>query len=125
MNLNSQIKLKVNKGFLILWAAAIFWFYLGNLINFHQNRIWGKILIPSCFTHSSINKNSVSDTYHVDYDKSGDHVPSTHLVADEIELSSLISIEVLSVKEVLDVSSESVTYSPLLLSILLRGPPTV
>ncbi|PKP48149.1 MAG: hypothetical protein CVT94_09345 [Bacteroidetes bacterium HGW-Bacteroidetes-11] len=40
----------------ILWAIAIFWFYLGNLINFHENRIWGKVLIPACFTHSSINK---------------------------------------------------------------------
>ncbi len=46
----------VEKVFIILWASAIFWFYLGNLVNFHQNRIWGKYLIPGCFTHSSVNK---------------------------------------------------------------------
>lgn len=50
-----RITSSINRGFLVLWALAIFWFYLGNLINFHQNRIWGKILIPSCFTHSSAN----------------------------------------------------------------------
>jgi hypothetical protein len=46
----------LRKTITILWAIAIFWFYLGNLINFHENRIWGKVLIPACFTHSSINK---------------------------------------------------------------------
>lgn len=46
----------VEKVFIILWATAVFWFYLGSLVNFHQNRIWGKYLIPACFTHSSVNK---------------------------------------------------------------------
>ena len=49
----------VRKTFTLLWAVAIFWFYLGNLINFHENRIWGKVLTPACFTHSSINKKGV------------------------------------------------------------------
>ena len=31
---------------LVGWAIAVIWIYLGNLVNFHQNRIWGKQLIP-------------------------------------------------------------------------------
>jgi hypothetical protein len=36
----------LRKALLIGWAAAVIWIYLGNLVNFHQNRIWGKQLIP-------------------------------------------------------------------------------
>lgn len=50
----------INKSLTLLWALAIIWFYLGNLVNFHQNRIWGKLLIPACFTHSSINNKEYS-----------------------------------------------------------------
>lgn len=36
---------------LLGWALAIVWIYLGNLVNFHQNRIWGKQLIPvACYS---------------------------------------------------------------------------
>lgn len=36
----------LRKTILIGWAIAVIWIYLGNLVNFHQNRIWGKQLIP-------------------------------------------------------------------------------
>ncbi len=36
----------LRKALLIGWAIAVFWIYLGNLINFHQHKIWGKQLIP-------------------------------------------------------------------------------
>ncbi len=36
----------LRKFILIGWALAVIWIYLGNLVNFHQNRIWGKQLIP-------------------------------------------------------------------------------
>jgi len=36
----------LRKFILIGWALAVVWIYLGNLVNFHQNRIWGKQLIP-------------------------------------------------------------------------------
>jgi len=36
----------LRKAILIGWAVAVVWIYLGNLVNFHQNRIWGKQLIP-------------------------------------------------------------------------------
>jgi len=36
----------LRRAILIGWAVAVVWIYLGNLVNFHQNRIWGKQLIP-------------------------------------------------------------------------------
>ena len=38
---------KVNKLLIIYWAVAITWIYVGSLVNFHQNRIWNKPLIPA------------------------------------------------------------------------------
>jgi hypothetical protein len=37
---------KILKSFLYIWAAAILWIYVGSLVNFHQNKIWGKALLP-------------------------------------------------------------------------------
>lgn len=36
----------IRKLVLIGWALAVVWIYIGNLVNFHQHRIWGKQLIP-------------------------------------------------------------------------------
>lgn len=36
----------LRKAILVGWAVAVVWIYLGNLVNFHQHRIWGKQLIP-------------------------------------------------------------------------------
>jgi hypothetical protein len=36
----------MHKLILIGWALAVVWIYIGNLVNFHQHRIWGKQLIP-------------------------------------------------------------------------------
>ncbi len=36
----------LRKTLLIGWALAVIWVYMGNLVNFHQNRIWGKQLMP-------------------------------------------------------------------------------
>lgn len=36
---------------LLGWAFVVVWIYMGNLVNFHQNRIWGKQLIPlACYS---------------------------------------------------------------------------
>ena len=41
----------LRKLILLGWALAVVWIYLGNLVNFHQNRIWGKQLIPvACYS---------------------------------------------------------------------------
>lgn len=36
----------MRKLILIGWALSVVWIYIGNLVNFHQHRIWGKQLIP-------------------------------------------------------------------------------
>ena len=46
MNSLRSAKSTLRKFILIGWALAVVWIYLGNLVNFHQNRIWGKQLIP-------------------------------------------------------------------------------
>ncbi len=41
----------LRKLILLGWALAVVWIYIGNLVNFHQNRIWGKQLIPvACYS---------------------------------------------------------------------------
>ena len=36
----------LRKTLLIGWALAVIWIYMGNLVNFHQHKIWGKQLMP-------------------------------------------------------------------------------
>lgn len=112
----------VQKGFIILWASAIIWFYLGNLVNFHQNRIWGKLLIPACFTHSSVNNkdfgsllNSESDSFSSILDVNLDivsHGAELQITPAELDVEVQIFIE--------DVIP---SYSAHLTGTLLRGPP--
>lgn len=33
-----------------VWAFAMLWLYIGNIINFHQHHIWGKQLLPVACT---------------------------------------------------------------------------
>jgi len=44
----------LRKAILIGWALAVVWIYLGNLVNFHQNRIWGKQLIPVACSNTRV-----------------------------------------------------------------------
>jgi hypothetical protein len=41
---------KFQKRLLIILASAILWIYVGNIINFHQHRIWGMQLLPVAVT---------------------------------------------------------------------------
>jgi hypothetical protein len=51
----------LRKVILVGWALAIVWIYLGNLVNFHQNHIWGKQLIPvSCYSTRAKEKSVAS-----------------------------------------------------------------
>lgn len=34
------------------WAFAVLWVHFGNIINFHQHRIWGKQLLPVAVTNT-------------------------------------------------------------------------
>ncbi len=46
MSYLSSTKTVLRKTILIGWAVIVVWIYLGNLVNFHMNHIWGKQLIP-------------------------------------------------------------------------------
>lgn len=46
MSYLGSTKSVLRKTILIGWAVAVVWIYLGNLVNFHMNHIWGKQLIP-------------------------------------------------------------------------------
>jgi hypothetical protein len=51
----------LRKTILIGWALAVVWIYIGNLVNFHQNHIWGKQLIPvSCYSTRAKEKDALS-----------------------------------------------------------------
>lgn len=51
----------IRKTILLGWAVAVIWIYLGNLVNFHQYRIWGKQLIPvACSSTRVKEKDDVS-----------------------------------------------------------------
>lgn len=84
----AKIQALISRGFIVLWATAIIWFYLGNLINFHQNRIWGKILIPACFTHSSVNNKDFGSLL------SSDHDSFSSLL--ELDFDAIIDVQIAS-----------------------------
>jgi hypothetical protein len=51
----------LRKAILVGWALAVVWIYVGNLVNFHQNHIWGKQLIPvSCYSTRAKEKDALS-----------------------------------------------------------------
>jgi len=70
----------LRKAIILGWAVAVIWIYLGNLVNFHQNRIWGKQLIPAAcsstrgkektclaFVKNSGNPKSLESAQHFDF----------------------------------------------------------
>lgn len=112
----------IHKGFIILWATAIFWFYLGNLVNFHQNRIWGKLLIPACFTHSSVNNKDFGSLLNSEHD-SFSSILDVDFDALSTEIELLLEPAMLEFREFKYVEDETFLYSPTINGTLLRGPP--
>lgn len=114
----------IRQGFVILWATAIFWFYLGNLINFHQNRIWGKVLIPACFTHSSINNKDFGSFQDAGHESiisfSGFDFEGTN----DIDFPVLSSVNYFSQLFQYDFN-EATEYNLVVSGFSLRGPPAV
>jgi hypothetical protein len=50
---------KFQKRIILVWAIAIMWIYIGNIINFHQHHIWGKQLIPVAYTSNRSKEKSI------------------------------------------------------------------
>lgn len=118
-----QIAAIINRGFLILWATAIFWFYLGNLINFHQNRIWGKVLIPSCFTHSSVNNKDFGTLQNSDHDS---YASSPDFGFDGIIEKIFLCTGPITINTGLSkyATNEAAVHKLLIVGFSFRGPPT-
>lgn len=119
---NSFIKNSVCRTFTLLWALAIFWFYLGNLVNFHQNRIWGKVLIPTCFTHSSAN----SKDFHF-FQKANDDFSSESVGDDfnapEVSINNYTAYLPIEIENEIFISDETAKSSVLEGEKRLRAPP--
>jgi hypothetical protein len=116
---------KISKGFILLWAAAVMWIYIGSLVNFHQHKIWGKPLLPELL-YAKRDKEQT-----VDYamllkpgftkDKSPDNFPTVF---------GILSFEKLSINcnyksnRVVD-NPVNPAFEPFFSSSGLRGPPLV
>jgi hypothetical protein len=50
---------KFQRRIILLWAIAVMWIYIGNIINFHQHHIWGKQLIPVACTSNRSKEKSI------------------------------------------------------------------
>jgi len=95
----------LRKTLLIGWALAVTWIYLGNLVNFHLNRIWGKQLMPiECSSTRVKEKDAASFVKNDRYSKSVDsglqfdftitsnqisEIPYTELVSSHLDVSDI------------------------------------
>jgi hypothetical protein len=95
---------------------------LGNLINFHQNRIWGKVLIPACFTHSSVNNKGFGSLAKANNDSSS---TLYEVEFDALEFEQFICLsEIYTEIIVIDHPNDDALVPSLVLNEnYLRGPP--
>jgi len=112
----------LRKAILIGWAVAVVWIYLGNLVNFHMNHIWGKQLIPVEWstTHGKQKKsvqlvkndrNSKAIDSGLHFDFTAPHPQVLEISYFEINLSVLIPTDAPLLHQGIQAFS-------------LRGPPT-
>ena len=74
MNHPRKISSLLRKTLLIGWAVAVVWIYMGNLVNFHQHKIWGKQLMPvECSSTRVKEKDAAS---FVKFDRNSKHLDS-------------------------------------------------
>ena len=95
MNHPRKISLLLRNTLLIGWAVAVVWIYMGNLVNFHQHRIWGKQLMPvECSSTRVKEKDAAS---FVKNDRNAKHLDSGSqfdFSAPDQLLSEIIFIEI-------------------------------
>lgn len=112
----------LRKALLIGWALAVIWIYLGNLVNFHLYRIWGKQLMPvECSSTRVKEKDTAS---FVKTDRNSKHIDSgSHF---DFALPGSQSLQIVYI----DCVSHNfgITDTPLLQlgikAFSFRGPPT-
>ena len=87
----------LRKAILIGWAVAVVWIYLGNLVNFHQHRIWGKQLIPvACSSTRYKEENSSSVVKNESDSKSFDSSLHFDFASPRQQISFLPYFEIVS-----------------------------
>jgi hypothetical protein len=93
MDRKSAYSSTFQKYILLVWAAAIMWIYIGNIINFHQHHIWGKQLLPVAAATSRSKEKSLArgnDVQHSQLFKLSDpeiiNIPDHRLSNPEIEV---------------------------------------
>mgnify|MGYP001386817985 FL=1 len=112
----------LRKALLIGWAVAVIWIYLGNLVNFHLYRIWGKQLMPvECSSTRVKEKDTAS---FVKTDRNSKHIDSgSHF---DFTLPGSQSLQVVYIYCVSH--NFGITDTPLLQlgikAFSFRGPPT-
>jgi hypothetical protein len=95
----------LRKALLIGWALAVIWIYLGNLVNFHLNRIWGKQLMPiecsstrvkekdtASFVKNDRYSKSIDSGLQFDFTITGNQISEifyTELVSSHLDLSDI------------------------------------
>ncbi len=113
----------LRKALLIGWSMAVIWIYLGNLVNFHLYRIWGKQLMPvECSSTRGKEKDTAS---FVKTDRNSKHIDSgSHF---DFTFPGTQSLQVVYVDCVSN--NFGITDTPVLhlgiQALSFRGPPTV
>ena len=112
----------LRKALLIGWSMAVIWIYLGNLVNFHLYRIWGKQLMPvECSSTRGKEKDTAS---FVKTDRNSKHIDSgSHF---DFTFPGTQSLQVVYVDCVSN--NFGITDTPVLhlgiQALSIRGPPT-
>ena len=112
----------LRKALLIGWALAVIWIYLGNLVNFHLNRIWGKQLMPiECSSTRVKEKDAASFVKNDRYSKSIDSGLQFDFTIISNQISEILYTELVS-------SPPDLSDIPLLRqgiqAFSFRGPPS-
>ena len=100
-----KITLLLRKTLLLGWALAVIWIYLGNLVNFHLHKIWGKQLMPvecsstrvkekdaASFVKNDRYSKSIDSGLHFDFTISGCQISAilySELVSSHLDLSDI------------------------------------
>jgi len=112
----------LRKFLVIGWALAVLWIYLGNLVNFHQNRIWGKQLIPvACSSTRSKEKDSSS---FVKNDGNLKYLVTGHQFDFTIPGLQILNIHFIEKNFSNFILSDAPVLQQGISALLLRGPPT-
>jgi len=117
-----KITLLLRKTLLLGWALAVIWIYLGNLLNFHLHKIWGKQLMPvECSSTRVKEKDAASFVKNDRYSKSIDSGIQFDFTITSNQVSEILYTELVS-------SHLALSDIPLLCqgiqAFSFRGPPS-